>query len=143
MKILATLFTILLFAEHVHCQDSQNPPIEYRIIARKNSNPEIESVSNTLELYLPMKIFLPTAFTPNGDGLNDSFGPIGEGIDQYKLVIFNRWGQVIFQTSNIDQKWDGYQNGRKVPNGEYSYQLLAYGKEFGEVFKTGNVLVVD
>jgi gliding motility-associated-like protein len=143
MKRLTLLFAICLFAESVYCQENQNPPKEYRIVAKRRSNPDVESISNTLKLYLPMKIYVPTAFTPNGDGLNDSFGVVGEGIEKYSLIVYDRWGQVVFQTSSIDHKWDGNKNGMDVPTGEYSYQLIAYGKEIGEVFKSGSVMLIN
>jgi len=54
-------------------------------------------------------LFAPSAFTPNGDGTNDIFIPQGIGIDRdnYKLLIFNRWGELIFETENPDLGWDG------------------------------------
>jgi gliding motility-associated-like protein len=112
-------------------------------VAKKAGNPEVTSTSNVLSVYLPMQIYMPNAFTPNGDGLNDGFGAVGEGIEAYHLIVYNRWGQIIFESKNLTQKWDGYFQGKQVPMGEYSYQLLAYGKEFGEVFKSGSVLVIN
>ena len=124
-------------------QYEQNPPVKYRVVAISAADSLVESVSNELELYYPMKIYLPTAFTPNGDGLNDSFGAVGEGIEKYKLVIYNRWGEPIFSSHAVNQKWDGQHNGRPVPFGAYSYELLAYGKEFGEVHRSGQVTVLN
>lgn len=58
-------------------------------------------------------VMFPSAFSPNRDGLNDLFGPhIGQcEIKKYKMVIYNRWGQMIFQTNNIHQRWNGEING--------------------------------
>jgi len=55
-------------------------------------------------------VFVPNAFTPNGDGLNDHFFPKGIGInptDGYQLLIFNRWGEIIWTGSALDNEWDG------------------------------------
>lgn len=137
------LVMILLNTIVAEAQSNHNESIQYRIVAKNAAFPEIESVSNIVDLYLPMRIYLPTAFTPNGDGLNDTFGAVGEGIEAFHLVVYDRWGQVIFSTKNPGHRWDGSYNGKKVPQGEYSYELLAYGKEFGEVFTSGSVMVID
>jgi len=145
MKVHQAILTFLLIFifKSAFPQGFQNPPSEYRIAAIKTNNPDIVSVSNEIKLYLPMKIYLPTAFTPNGDGLNDTFGAVGEGIEAYQLRIYNRWGEIIFQAKSIKEKWSGLQNGKPVPQGEYSYELLAYGKEFGEIHTSGSVMVIN
>src|SRR5690606_38473490 len=58
-------------------------------------------------------IISPTAFTPNGDGRNDDFSPIMEGVDEdeYLFSVFNRWGEKVFETTSIYKKWDGTFNG--------------------------------
>ena len=50
---------------------------------------------------------MPNSFTPNGDGLNDYFFPYGDKIDldNYKFQVFNRWGEVVFSTTDFDEKW--------------------------------------
>jgi len=54
-------------------------------------------------------VFFPTAFTPNADGRNDTFGAIGDLglIKNYKMVVYNRWGQLVFETTNAFDKWKG------------------------------------
>jgi len=141
-KVTLVLMLVLIVGS-VFSQDLQNPPDQYRIAAVRSNHPDIVSVSNEVRLYLPMKIYLPTAFTPNGDGLNDTFGAVGEGIEAYQLRIYNRWGEIIFQAKSIKEKWSGLQNGKPVPQGEYSYELLAYGKEFGEIHTSGSVMVIN
>ena len=62
-------------------------------------------------------MYIPNTFTPNGDGLNDIFIPKGYGIDvtNYKFWIFDRWGDLIFQSSNPSIGWDGRANEGKDP----------------------------
>mgnify|MGYP006284476761 FL=1 len=56
-------------------------------------------------------IWAPNAFTPNGDGMNDSFKVRGQNIDDFFLAIYNRWGEKVFETKEIEKAWDGrYQN---------------------------------
>jgi len=52
-------------------------------------------------------IYIPDAFTPNGDGLNDFFIPVFSGVQKFQMFIFNRWGKKVFETENISEPWDG------------------------------------
>jgi gliding motility-associated-like protein len=72
------------------------------------------------------KIFVPGAFTPNGDGLNDEFRIFGTGlVTQFNLKIFNRYGQVVFETSDKTKGWDGKFKGQASPKSGFVY-LLSY-----------------
>ncbi|RLD38592.1 MAG: hypothetical protein DRI89_14210 [Bacteroidetes bacterium] len=70
--------------------------------------------------------YLPNAFTPNGDGLNDIFKavPKYDYVSKYQLTIYNRWGQQIFECSDIDCGWDGNYNSQASPNGVYIYRIV-------------------
>ncbi len=57
-------------------------------------------------------IYIPNAFTPNSDGLNDGFKAEGVGIAQFKLQVFDRWGKLIFESDDINKGWDGSVNGK-------------------------------
>lgn len=144
MKYITLLLFVAAFiqSKKVLCQNIHNPPREYRIIAISVDD-NTESISNEIKLYLPLQLHFPTAFTPNGDGLNDNFGPVGEGIEGYKLTVFNRWGETVFSSKDINEKWDGSHNGLPVPFGIYNYEVLAYGREIGEVHRSGHVTVVN
>ncbi|GEM_PF-376356 len=78
----------------------------------------------------PLTVSFPTAFTPNGDGLNDTFHPIGSGIEKFSMQIFNRWGTMVFETSSPETGWDGTYKGSLCPDDTYvfkaSYQI--YGE---------------
>ncbi len=68
------------------------------------------------------RIIFPTAFTPDGDGLNDFFKPsIGGQVSSYEMKIFNRWGELIFQTPNTATGWDGYYKGKLQPTGTFAW----------------------
>jgi gliding motility-associated-like protein len=71
--------------------------------------------------------FAPNAFTPNGDGVNDVYGVIGPLTEFFHLQIYNRWGQVVFESDNIFQRWTGNHSGggHFVPDGIYIYQFKA------------------
>ncbi len=77
-------------------------------------------------------ICIPNAFSPNGDGLNDRFELQSRcRISQYDLVIYNRWGQQLYRSSDITQSWDGYYQGELLPVGEYVYHLYYYREGLG------------
>lgn len=68
-------------------------------------------------------LYIPDAFTPNNDKLNDIFEPKGEGITKYHLMIFNRWGDMIFESNNINTGWDGKFKNEQCPIGIYSWVI--------------------
>ena len=116
----------------------------YRVVAIKpTDNEHLKSVSNETTLYFPLNLYIPNAFTPNGDGINDFFGAVGEGIDSYRLRIFNRWGVLVFETTNLNHQWDGYYNGQLAPIGAYTYEVFARGHELGQVSRSGSVVLVN
>jgi gliding motility-associated-like protein len=69
--------------------------------------------------------WLPTAFTPDGNGISDIFIVHGEGITDFEFNIFNRWGERIFHTRDLLTGWDGTRQntGDKLPEGAYVYEL--------------------
>ncbi len=70
----------------------------------------------------PRTIFFPNAFSPNGDGLNDLFKPIVSGkMSQYYFRIYNRYGQLIFETNELQKGWDGRFRTENVPVGIYTW----------------------
>ena len=102
----------------------------YRITAVRNNQPAVTSTSNYARVEPLMNVYIPNAFTPNGDGINDTFGIKGEGSFEYNLAVFNRWGEKIFESQNPGQQWDGTYKNQPVQPGEYVYQLMAYGKKY-------------
>ena len=73
-------------------------------------------------VYDPLDFFVPSAFTPgNGDGLNDQLMVFGNGIKKSRLMIFNRWGEKVFESDHITKGWDGKFKGESQPSGVYSF----------------------
>lgn len=71
------------------------------------------------------KLHIPNAFTPNGDGLNDVFQPVGVGIAEFRMDIFNRWGEKVYVLESIEDSWDGSLRGNICPNGVFAYYVYA------------------
>ncbi|MFN6116606.1 MAG: gliding motility-associated C-terminal domain-containing protein, partial [Flavobacteriales bacterium] len=71
-------------------------------------------------------LFVPNAFSPNGDGVNDRFIPNAPPQDNRALLrIFNRWGEEVFTATDLANGWDGTSGGVAVPDGVYVYLLRA------------------
>jgi gliding motility-associated-like protein len=86
-------------------------------------------------------IHFPNAFSPNSDGNNENFIPMEEGVAEFRLSIFNRWGEKIFETTDIKTGWEGtYQNSSKVAeDGLYLYIAYARGINGQEELKSGTI----
>lgn len=115
---------------------------KYRVVAYKTGAPQIFSVSNEVEIIPQMSFYIPNTFTPNGDGLNDTFGIAGEALKEFRIQIFNRWGQLVFETGNPNERWDGTYRGDKVSEGVYVYKVTAQGATGKRETKEGNLNVV-
>lgn len=85
----------------------------------------------------------PSAFSPNGDGLNDGFKPIMYGNQgEYLFAVYNRWGQQVFITSNPRQYWDGTFNSQKCDVGVYFYKFRATCLTGHSEVKSGEVMLI-
>ena len=82
-------------------------------------------VTLNVESCTPSGVFIPNTFTVNEDGLNDGFYPQGFGIakNDYSFMIFNRWGELLFESQKLGQPWYGDYKGEPVPNGVYVWKL--------------------
>ena len=88
------------------------------------------------------RFYLPNAFTPNGDYKNDCFGIQRFGLAQHVyFIIYNRWGEKVFETTNINICWDGKYKGKAVEPGNYVYYISAK-TACGDIVKKGNVLLI-
>jgi gliding motility-associated-like protein len=81
----------------------------------------------TVDLKTESTLYIPNAFTPNEDKLNDLFLILGTNITEFKILIYNRWGELLFESTDITKGWDGTYNGENVGNGIYVYSLKAKG----------------
>ncbi|MCX6250614.1 MAG: gliding motility-associated C-terminal domain-containing protein [Bacteroidetes bacterium] len=89
--------------------------------------------------------YIPNAFTPNGDGKNDSFRILGlppENITNFNFQIYDRWGQLIFNTSNILDAWDGTSKGISCPPGVYIWIIYYMDKNKAKISNKGTVTLV-
>jgi gliding motility-associated-like protein len=74
-----------------------------------------------INIYESWAVGFPTAFSPNSDTVNDLYFPNTANILSAQYSIYNRWGEKVFESKNMNDKWDGIFNGKPLPNGIYSY----------------------
>jgi gliding motility-associated-like protein len=68
-------------------------------------------------------VFIPNVFSPNGDGANDKLQVFANTVKFYEFKIFNRWGEKVFESNNVNDSWDGSFKGKDCQPGVYSYHL--------------------
>lgn len=85
----------------------------------------VDSINYTVWIRPEFAFYIPSAFTPNNDGINDIFKGKGFGIreDQFEMNIYDRWGNLIYSTNDIQRGWDGNVGGQPAPIGVYVYQM--------------------
>ena len=104
-----------------------------------------DTISKIIHVYDELNVFIPNTFTPNGDGLNDTWGPLMTEYSEngYMLTIFDRWGQRIFMTEDPTVQWDGTVDGKYVaPNSIYTYRIVVRDYTGQEYEFVGHVTVL-
>ena len=100
-------------------------------------------VCKTVQVYEPRELFIPTAFTPNNDGVNDHYFHYAKGYTSANLRIFNRWGLLVFETDDLNVGWDGKWNGVDQDIAAFAYILTITFAITGETeVHTGNVTLL-
>ena len=102
--------------------------------------------NDSVEVFKDCYLDVPNAFTPNNDGSNDYFLPrqlMSKGVRGFKMTIFNRWGQIVFETNNINGRgWDGKFNDKEQPTGVYIYSIDVTLQNGGIEKYTGNLTLL-
>ena len=99
------LYYVTLYIENVYgCKDTTQKP---------------------LKIKPTFAIWIPNAFTPDGDNINDYFTIKGYGIIQLETLIFDRWGEIVFNSIELEPKWNGTYKGKLVKTDVYVYKVKA------------------
>lgn len=108
-----------------------------------NSNCTV-SITRPVAVTSNCTIYIPTAFTPNGDGLNDTFGPANmHQLYNFQFSVFNRFGERVFISSPTIFKWDGYWKGMLQSEGQYIWMLTYTDRQSGKtIIRRGTVLLI-
>lgn len=100
------------------------------------------SYSNSKKINFSLKVLVPSAFTPNGDGVNDTFKVFTSFIKNYSLQIYDRWGGIVFTSQDPNEEWNGnISNGQPI-KGEFIYTINAEGQDGTRINKTGAINII-
>lgn len=129
--------------------DEENPLKQYNLsgtyhvcLTAADSNDCTATVCKDVAAVVTELIDIPDAFSPNGDGKNDILYARGYGIKTMSLVVYNRWGQKVFNSSDLNKGWDGTYKGTAQPSEVYAYVLDAVFQSGKAFHKQGNITIV-
>jgi len=117
---------------------------DVRVVKNPDDNrPDIDPIEREPEARLPDGTFnpepfyVPNSFTPNGDGFNDTFKPIGGAVSEWEFAVFNSWGERVFFTEDESQGWSGHYNSKRADNGAYVWEVRysVFDEEAGWLLK--------
>ena len=90
-----------------------------------------------------IRLFVPNAFSPNGDGLNDVFQVETRLIRELEISIYDRWGKLTYNSRDLNFEWPGVDvTGQPLPEGAYVYKIRAIGIDNSVIERAGSVLVL-
>lgn len=98
-----------------------------------NQNGCIDSITHIATVYEEVILFAPNTFTPDGDEFNQTWRVYTIGIDvsEFNVKIYNRWGQIIWESNDVERGWDGTYNGQEVQDGTYTW-IVSAGINFND-----------
>ncbi len=102
----------------------------------------VDSILGTVKIRFDYNLFIPNAFTPNAGGLNPKFQGTGQGITDYQMDVFDRYGEIIYTTTDLNAPWDGTVNGTDAKEGVYLYRIWAKDFNTLEHNYTGKVSLI-
>ena len=114
----------------------------YSVIANELDGNNAISQSNITCVGTGPRVYVPNVFTINGDGINERLVVGGLFIENYKINIFDRWGNNVFESNNRDVSWDGNFDGKPMPSGVYVYLIEVTGRSKQRVEVTGTVTLI-
>ncbi|KAA0990431.1 T9SS type B sorting domain-containing protein [Dyadobacter aurulentus] len=117
--------------------------LEYNFHIRATSpDGDFESLSNIINYRRGAGVFVPDAFSPNGDGYNDILEAKSTQLQAFTFSVINRWGQVVFHSEDINNGWDGTIKGENAPVGSYVYKMTFVDDINQTVEKSGTFMLL-
>ena len=108
-----------------------NPNQTYTYLVSYTDENSCQAQDHVTIHYDPI-LYVPNTFTPDGDEYNNTFSPIGSNIEDYEMLIFDRWGEIIFETHDLNIGWDGTYNGILCQDGTYTWKITLKGYDTDE-----------
>lgn len=127
----------------VHPTHTFSPYGEYLItLIATDMNGCVDSITKPIYIQEEFYIYIPNTFLPDENRINDVFSGSFIGVEWINIEVFNRWGERLFFSDQLDFKWDGTYNGAKVPDGVYTWKLIYRRNRMQEQQLTGHVTVI-
>ena len=115
----------------------------WAVVTVMDTNGCIAMDSIFINMSVTSTLYVPNSFTPNnGDGTNDIFRVKYTNISEFNIMIFDRWGEIIFESNDIDFGWDGTYKGLIVQDGIYVYKIQAIGSDYKNYDIAGHITVI-
>lgn len=134
-------------AQGLSCTDCANPVMngyhgnQYTLTITYGNNCVTSAITKILVQGRP-PVFIPNAFSPNGDGNNDVFQVYGESIQHVDMKIFNRWGELVYVTNSMFDGWDGTYRGEKQNPSVFTYETTITYLDGKQIQKKGSVMLM-
>jgi len=123
------------------------------IVNNEFNCPDSLFLAGALEVEIGGFVDFPNAFTPNPNGggdenynpdalNNDIFHPVFKGVQEYNLQIYNRWGELLFETNDINKGWNGYYHGKLVPLGVYVWRADVTFTDNKQFVRSGDITLL-
>jgi gliding motility-associated-like protein len=111
-------------------------------VEAQSSDGKFVSTSNVLHITREPVLLIPDAFTPNGDAYNERFEVKAYFISNFRMSVFNRWGEVVFHSESASEGWDGKVDNEKADGGYYLYKIEAIDTAGKAISKSGSFLLI-
>lgn len=117
--------------------------ISYAVTVTDNNGCFAKDTINVKVFFVAPDLYVPSAFTPGQDGLNDLFRPIPLGIKQLDYFrVYNRWGEMVYETHSFGEGWNGKFKGKAQETGTYVWQAQAVDYTGKKIFRKGSVILI-
>jgi gliding motility-associated-like protein len=101
-----------------------------------------DSLTRLVSVRVYENLFVPTGFSPNDDGVNDIFTMSFENVTEFRMTIWSRWGEIVYETNNPNVVWDGTYKGKPLPQDVYPFVIIARGFHGTRLYRNGTITIV-
>lgn len=129
------------------CTDCQNPEASPEsttsyLVTLTNAAGCTNSAAVTVNVESSYTLYLPNIFSPNGDNSNDRYRARGTPLNGFKMQVFNRYGQIVYESEDQSEGWDGTSNGKQLPPGAYIVQVSGFAPAGGMINEAVNLTLI-
>lgn len=136
------------FASNDQHSEMKNPSVVFEhtgtypvVLVVNNAWGCMDTVIKSIYIEPDFAVYVPNAFTPNGDNTNEVFRPAGRGVKQFSILIFNRWGELLFESNAMDAGWDGTFKGQPCKEDVYTWKIVINNDNGAEKRLNGHVIL--